>query len=389
VRPARPRVRRRRARPAGRAGCPDHAYMGRPIPPLSQSSPSTAAYRSGRPRWWHRRRTARSLRGPGPPRRRWAWLVWLLVALLVLVVAGVAVGAWLYVSAGRQLRHMDALGDYPGRPSAGKGTNWLLIGSDSRTALTPQQRRDLHVGNNDVRNTDTIMVLHYGDHGPTLVSLPRDSYVPIPGHGNRKINEAFADGGPQLLTRTVEQATGLRIDHYAEVNFLGFVRVVDALDGVRLCLDKPLRDERSGADFPAGCRRMNGTQALAYVRARYADPEGDLGRVKRQRQLLGAVADEMASPDILLDPTRLQRVLDTSLAALRVDDGTDMARVLDMGWSMKQIAGGEGHATTVPVMRPGVMVNGVGSVLRWDETGARRLFQALRADDRIPTSDTK
>ncbi|GAA2328547.1 LCP family protein [Streptomyces caniferus] len=363
--------------------------MGRLIPPLSQSSPSTTAYRARRARWWHGRRAAGSLRGPGPPRRRWAWLVWFLVTLLVLVVAVVAVAAWLYISAGRQLRHMDALGDYPGRPSAGRGTNWLLIGSDSRTALTPQQRRDLHVGNNDVRNTDTIMVLHYGDHGPSLVSLPRDSYVPIPGHGSRKINEAFADGGPQLLTRTVEQATGLRIDHYAEVNFLGFVQVVDALDGVRLCLDKPLRDERSGADFPAGCRRMNGTQALAYVRARYADPEGDLGRVKRQRQLLGAVADEMASPDVLLDPTRLQRVLDTSLAALTVDDGTDMARVLDMGWSMKQIAGGEGSATTVPVTRPGVMVSGVGSVLQWDEPGARRLFQALRADDRTPTSGNK
>ncbi|WP_336054734.1 LCP family protein [Streptomyces sp. CA2R101] len=311
------------------------------------------------------------------------------MSLLVLAVVVVAIGAWLYVSAGRQLRHEDALADYPGRPLAGKGTNWLLIGSDSRGALTPQQRRELHVGNNEVRNTDTIMVLHYGDHGPSLVSLPRDSYVPIPGHGNRKINEAYADGGPQLLTRTVEQATGLRMEHYAEVNFLGFVQVVDALDGVRLCLDKPLRDEKSGADFAAGCRRMNGAQALAYVRARYTDPDGDLGRVKRQQQLLGAVADEMASPDVLLDPSRLQRVLHTSLAALTVDRGADMARVLDMGWSMKQIAGGGGTATTVPVVRPGVMVSGVGSVLQWNETGARRLFQALHADDRIPTSGDK
>lgn len=363
--------------------------MGRPIPPLSQPSSTTALYRAQRPRWWHRQRTAGSLRGPGPPRRRWRWLVWLLVTLLVLVVAAVAVGAWLYVSSNRQLRHIDALADYAGRPAAGKGTNWLLVGSDSRSTLTPQQRRDLHVGNNRVRNTDTIMVLHYGEHGPSLVSLPRDSYVPIPGHGSRKINEAYADGGPKLLTRTVEQATGLRIDRYAEVNFLGFVQVVDALDGVRLCLDKPLRDEKSGADFPAGCREMNGTQALAYVRARYADPDGDLGRVKRQRQLLGAVADEMASPDVYLDPSRLKRVLDTSLAALTVDDGADMARVLDMGWSMKQIAGGGGTATTVPVVRPGVMVSGVGSVLRWDETGAGRLFQALRNDDRIPTSGDK
>ncbi|WP_190145358.1 LCP family protein [Streptomyces glebosus] len=311
------------------------------------------------------------------------------MTLLVLVALVVAGGAWLYVSAGRQLQHVDALGDYAGRPAAGKGTNWLLVGTDSRSALTPEQREELHVGNNEVQNTDTIMVLHSGEHGPTLVSLPRDSYVPIPGHGSRKINEAYADGGPQLLTRTVEQATGLRIDRYAEVNFLGFVQVVDAVDGVRLCLDAPLKDEKSGADFAAGCHRMNGAEALAFVRARYADPEGDLGRVKRQRQLLGAVAEEMAAPSVLLDPGRVQRVRDASLAALVVDDGADMARVLDMGWSMKQIAGGDGTATTVPVNRPGVMVSGVGSVLPWNESGARELFGALRHDDRIPTSGTK
>ncbi|WP_406483529.1 LCP family protein [Streptomyces platensis] len=311
------------------------------------------------------------------------------MTLLVLVALVVAGGAWLYVSAGRQLQHVDALGDYAGRPAAGQGTNWLLVGTDSRSALTPEQREELHVGNNEVQNTDTIMVLHSGEHGPTLVSLPRDSYVPIPGHGSRKINEAYADGGPRLLTRTVEQATGLRIDRYAEVNFLGFVQVVDAVDGVRLCLDAPLKDEKSGADFTAGCHRMNGAEALAFVRARYADPEGDLGRVKRQRQLLGAVAEEMAAPSVLLDPGRFRRVLDASLAALVVDDGADMARVLDMGWSMKQIAGGGGTATTVPVNRPGVMVSGVGSVLPWNESGARELFGALRHDDRIPTSGTK
>ncbi|PJJ02428.1 LytR family transcriptional attenuator [Streptomyces sp. 2333.5] len=361
--------------------------MGRPIPPPPASSPTT--YRAERARWWHRRRLARSLGAPGPPRRRWSWLPPTLVTLLVLVILVVAGGAWLYIWAEGNLRHVAALGDYAGRPAAGKGTNWLLVGSDSRGELTPQQRRDLHVGNGRVQNTDTIMVLHSGDHGPTLVSLPRDSYVPIPGHGSRKINEAFADGGPQLLTRTVEQATGLRIDRYAEVSFLGLVQVVDALGGVRLCLDEPLKDEKSGADFPAGCRRMNGPQALAYARARYADPDGDLGRVKRQRQLIGAVADGMASSDVLLDPSRSKRVLDAALAALTVDEDADMAQLLGMGRSMRQIAGGGGTATTVPVVRPGVMVGGVGSVLPWEENGASRLFQALREDDRIPTSADK
>nr|WP_078866579.1 LCP family protein [Streptomyces sp. NRRL S-1448] len=375
--------------------------MGRPIPPSWSSSwpgPSSTLYRARRPPWWHRRRIARSLPGRRPPRRRGAgsgpsrlaWLRWLLVALLVLVLLVVAGGVGLYVRAGQELQHVDALGDYAGRPAAGRGTNWLLVGSDSRAELTPEQRKELHVGNNQVRNTDTIMVLHYGDHGPSLVSLPRDSYVPVPGYGSRKINEAYADGGPRLLTRTVEQATGLRIDRYAEVSFLGLVQVVDALpDGVRLCLERPLRDERSGADFPAGCRRMNGTEALAYVRARYADPQGDLGRVKRQRRLIGALADGMTDSRVLLDPFRLRRVLDVSVAALRVDQQAGMAQLLDMGWAMKQISGGNGVATTVPVRQPGVMVAGAGSVLLWDENGASRLFRALRHDDPIPTSVAK
>ncbi|WP_425357080.1 LCP family protein [Streptomyces inhibens] len=311
------------------------------------------------------------------------------MVLLVLVVLVAAGGAGLYLWAGQQLRHVSALGDYAGRPAAGRGTNWLLVGSDSRGELTPRQRRDLHVGNNQVQNTDTIMVLHSGGRAPTLVSLPRDSYVPVPGYGSRKINEAYADGGPQLLTRTVEQATGLRIDRYAEVSFLGLVQVVDALDGVRLCLDEPLKDEKSGADFAAGCRRMNGTQALAYVRARYADPEGDLGRVKRQRQLIGAVADEMLGADVLLDPVRTQRVLDVALSAVAVDERAGIGQLAKMGWSMREIAKGGGTATTVPVRLPGVMVSGAGSVLLWDENGASRLFRALRNDDPIPTSDDK
>ena len=353
--------------------------MGQPPPPSPQSS--TTLYRAGR-----RRRKGR--RHPAPPggRRTWSWPRRILVTLLALVVLLLAGTAVLYVWAGRQVRHVDALGGYAGRPAAGKGTNWLLIGSDSRARLTPEQRRELHVGNSGSRNTDTLMLLHSGDHGPSLVSLPRDSYLPVPGHGRGKLNEAYADGGPKLLTRTVEQATGLRIDHYAEVNFLGFVQVVDALGGVTLCPDKPLRDEKSGADFRAGCQEMNGTQALAYVRARYSDPAGDLGRVKRQRQLISAVASEMLGPGVLLNPFRLVSVLDASLGAMTVDEGSGVRELAGLGWSMKGVAGGDGAATTVPLAGSGVSVPGSGSVLLWDDIAARRLFRALRNDEPIPTS---
>ncbi|MFG2139643.1 LCP family protein [Streptomyces sp. NPDC048650] len=335
--------------------------MGQPFP-----SSTTTLYRAGRM----------------PRRRR------ILVTLLALVVLVAAGGVGLYLWAGERVRRVAALDDYPGRPPAGRGTNWLLVGSDSRAGLTPRQRQELHVGNDTVRNTDTIMVLHSGRHGPYLISLPRDSYVPVPGHGRAKINEAYGDGGPRLLTRTVERATGLRIDRYAEVNFLGFVRVVDTLGGVRLCPDRPLHDARSGADFAAGCRRADGRQALAFVRARYADPRGDLGRVKRQRQLIGAVADEALGPGVVLDPFRLVPVVGAGLSALAVDKGSGMAELLAMAWSMEKVAEGGGAAVTVPVSRPGVAAGSAGEVLLWDEIGARRLFGALRADDVIPTSGT-
>ncbi|WP_434590645.1 LCP family protein [Streptomyces sp. A5-4] len=134
--------------------------------------------------------------------------------VLVLVVLVVGYGAGLYFWAGSKLRKTDALARYDGRPAAGKGTDWLLIGSDSRSALTPEQREKLHVGNDVGLNTDSLMILHFGDSGPYLVSLPRDSYVDIPGHGKNKINAAYALGGAKLPTRTVEQATGLRLSHF-------------------------------------------------------------------------------------------------------------------------------------------------------------------------------
>lgn len=309
--------------------------------------------------------------------------------MTVLVLLAVALAIALFFWAGGQLRQMDALSGYQGRPAAGKGTNWLLVGSDSRRDLTPRQQQELHVGHDAVRNTDTVMLLHYGDSGPYLVSLPRDSYVAVPGHGKNKINAAYGLGGAKLLSRTVEQATGLRVDHYAEVDFLGLVRVVDALGGVRLCLDAPLKDEKSGADFPAGCSHMNGTQALAYVRARYSDPKGDLGRVQRQRELISAVSKKMLGPGTLLNPFRTVPALDASLAAVRVDGRTGVVDLTQMGLSMKQVAKGSGTATTVPVNGPGTVVAGAGDVLVWDAERARRLFRALRTDEPIPTSAEK
>ena len=170
------------------------------------------------------------------PRRKRHWGRIVLAFLLVFVVAVAGAGWWMDSS----LHRIPALADYPERPAAGKGTTWLLVGSDSRQGLTPDQQAKLATGG-DIGNgrTDTILLVHVpgiGSSTPTtMVSIPRDSYVPIPGDGEDKINAAFAVGGAPLLAQTVEQATGIRLDHYAEIGFDGFAVLVDAVGGVTVC----------------------------------------------------------------------------------------------------------------------------------------------------------
>ena len=202
-----------------------------------------------------------------------------------------------------RIEKVDALHDYDGRPAAASGTNWLIVGSDSREGLSDEEVKDLHLGKVGGRRTDTIILLHKPESGaPTLVSLPRDSYVPIPGHGRDKLNAAYAFGGAPLLAQTVETVTGLRIDHYAEVGFGGFVGMTDAVGGVELCPKRNIRDHKSGLNVAKGCQEMDGATALAYVRARYFDPQGDLGRVQRQQEFLGAVFDEAVEPGDAAQP---------------------------------------------------------------------------------------
>ncbi|CAM3937791.1 LCP family protein [Streptomyces albus] len=329
---------------------------------------SSTLHRAGRPRH----------------RRRWPRITVLTLVVLFLVVAAAVSATYLW--AGTRLKQTDALADYPGRPSRGEGTNWLIIGSDTRADLTPEQRRKLHVGGGGQRNTDTVMLLHYGEAGPYLVSLPRDSYVPVPGHGKAKINSAYAQGGPELLTRTVEQATGLRLDHYAEIDFLGFTHVVDALEGVRICLKAPLHDKKSGADLDAGCQILDGKQALAFVRARYSDPQGDLGRVKRQRQLLSALVREGTGASVVADPPRFYAFTGSVLDAITVDRMGSVGSLTRMGWEIRGLTDGKGGTTTVPVANPGLSVPGVGSVVAWDPSGSRALFDQLRRD--VPITAT-
>ena len=165
------------------------------------------------------------------------------------------------------------------------------------------------------------MLLHVPDGGgPTvLVSIPRDSYVSIPGHGKNKINAAYAFGGPQLLVRTVEQATGLHVDSYVETGLGGYAQLVDAVGGIDVCVKRAIKDAKAHIDVKAGCQTFDGATALGYARARYSDPRGDLGRVERQRQVLAAIAGKTLSPSVVALPWRAFPAASAGAGALTVD----------------------------------------------------------------------
>ncbi|SDS51053.1 cell envelope-related function transcriptional attenuator common domain-containing protein [Actinopolymorpha singaporensis] len=358
--------------------------------PRDDRGRSTPREQSGRPRGGGR--AAPPARGPGGrllpeprrPRRRSGIrlrrvLLFLLVAWLIILI-GVPVVAWSRVT---KVPYEPAAE----RPANGSGTNFLLVGSDSRQGLTAEQRNALGTGRAAGQRTDTIMILHVPSlaGSPTLVSLPRDSYVPVPGHGRNKINAAFSIGGPKLLTETVENATGLRMDSYVEIGFGGFVGVVEGLGGVNMCLPKAIKDEKAHIDLPAGCQNLDGKNALGYVRARYFDPKGDLGRVERQRQFLSAVVKKTASPGTIVNPIRYTRVGLSAGDALTVGEGTTVVDMARFGLAMRSLSSGSGTTLTVPVSSTSVSTP-VGSAVRWDRQRALNLFHALRDGGPIPPS---
>ena len=220
-----------------------------------------------------------------------------------------------------------------------------------------------------------------GRGGPTvLVSVPRDSFVPIPGRGRNKINAAYAFGGPQLLVRTVEQATGLHVDDYVETGLGGYARLVDAIGGVDVCVKRAIDDEKAHITLRKGCQTFDGRTALGYARARYSDPRGDLGRVERQRQVLAAIAGKTLSPGVILAPWRAFPAASAGGGALTVDSGTSPLGLAQFVLAMRAVAGGGGLSLTVPVSSTSLSTS-AGTAVQWNSREATVLFDALRTDD--------
>ncbi|MFD7981314.1 LCP family protein [Streptomyces sp. NPDC059071] len=317
------------------------------------------------------------------------------IGSIVLAVAVVGWSVGTYAWASSKMRNEVDLAKVIERPSEGDCTTYLIVGSDSREGMTAEEKKKLHTGSAEGKRTDSMMILAACSSGNTMISLPRDSWVTIPSfvgsesgkkyaaRGGSKLNAAYAMDGPELLVRTVEFNTGLRIDHYAEIGFAGFANIVDALGGVELNIEKGFKDKKSGADFQAGTQTLNGEQALAFVRTRYAFAESDLARTKNQQKFLSALANQAATPGTILNPFRLYPTLGAGLDTLIVDKDMSLYDLGKMFFAMKGISGGDGKSMNMPIAGSAPQ----GS-LKWDMPKVKQLVEQIRNDEKVTvTSD--
>src|SRR6202045_2239094 len=312
--------------------------------------------------------------------------------LTVAVVFGTGI-AWSNVRSFEDgIFHMSA-------PSLGKGgddgaIDILLVGLDSRTdahgnPLSPDELATLRAGDEEATNTDTIILVRIPNNGrsATAISIPRDSYVAAPGLGKTKINgvygqtreakratlvkagasaaEAEARGteaGRDALIKTVADLTGVTVDHYAEIGLLGFSLITDALGGVDVCLKQPVFEPLSGADFPAGPQKLNGPQALSFVRQRHDLPRGDLDRVVRQQVVMASLAHRVISGKTLSSPATINRLQSAIQRSVVLSSGWD---IMDFVNQLQKLAGGKIAFATIPVLdESGWSDDGMNSVVR-------------------------
>ena len=293
----------------------------------------------------------------------------------------------------------------PSSGNAGIGSqsamNLLLVGNDSRADLTKAQLKELSAGVASGSNTDTMILVHVPADGSraSFVSFPRDSYVRIPGHGWDKLNAAYAYGyqsasssapeavrasaGEQLLVQTISGLTGLQIDHYAEVDLLGFFKLATVVGGVQVNLCKAVNDHYSGAHFPAGVQTISGADALRFVRQRHGLLRGDFDRIIRQQVFIAGVLRKMLSNSVLTDLGKQRQLVEATAKALTVDQNLDL---LSLGQQMQSLTAGHVQFQTIPYVGDSADSAGRYILKLKDVDTLHAFFANLSADPRTTTA---
>ena len=291
------------------------------------------------------------------------------VILLIAALALAVFGAWGWVDG--KLNKADWLTTAADTPAS----TWLILGSDERDGSTN------FGGVDDISGyrTDTILVLTKPKSGPSsLISIPRDSLMNVDDQ-YMKINAVAQLVGKKALVGEIEQLTGQKIDHVAQVKFGGLQKVVDALGGVELCYDQDVQDAYSGLNWTAGCHNADGSTALSFSRMRYADVTGDFGRNARQRQVISAIVKKASSKETLTNPKMVTTMAEAGLSALTVDGKTTPLTLVNMALAFKDATGSKGISGSVYWSNPDYYMDGVGSSVLLDDAKNTELFSQLAA----------
>jgi LCP family protein required for cell wall assembly len=304
------------------------------------------------PRWTPRQRPSRRRR---PLRTALVCLLAVVLGLLGLAVGGVW---WATNHYGDQVSRIpDAFptGPRPSKPPGHDGgTTFLLAGVDSRSKRpTTGSDATARLWTYGAQRSDTLMLVHVSDDERTAytMSIPRDSWVAIPGHGSAKVNAAFSWGGPPLLIQTVEQLTGARVDHFGIIDWHGFRSLTDAVGGVPVTIPADAYDPEQGRLFSAGPHVLNGEEALAYVRQRHGLPGGELDRIERQQQFLRSLVGEIRGDVGPTDPLGTMQVLDAITRAVSVDDQMSNSDLRDLAFGLRHLKTSEARFATAPIVR--------------------------------------
>lgn len=269
----------------------------------------------------------------------------------------------------------------PDKPTSGAAEDavtFLVAGVDTHSDVNTT---GAGASGSTTGRSDALMLVHVtGDRERiNVVSIPRDTWVSVPGHGHAKINAAYAYGGPTLAVRTVENLTGVRIDHFAVIDFAGFEDLTDALGGVTVTIPEDSYDKARHHRWRAGRQQLSGSDALDYVGQRYGLPRGDISRTHRQQQFLRALARKLLDAQTLTHPLELANVVGAITDTATVDDGLSNGEMRRLAFSVRGIRGGDMSFMTAPVSGLGREAGGQ-SVVYLDTGQAKRVWDALERD---------